>query len=373
MTRLLFLTRSLNVGGGERQLCELVKGLAYSDFQITVVSFYDGGEIKEELEAIPGIRIISLGKRSRWDVASFLWRLWRTFKREMPHIIHGYMGVANEISLLMGRLVGAKVVWGVRAARVDYSLYDYLSSAFFRVGCWLSRFPDLIIVNSWAGKRHHEDCGYPSDRMVVIPNGIDTRRFTMDARARTKIREEWTIGEREVAIGLVARLDPIKGHRTFFEAAAIVMRSHPEVRFVCVGGGAVPYAQQLRNLADRLGISMRVLWIGHRSDMPAVYNALDIVVSASDGEGFPNTVAEAMACGVPCVVTDVGDSAVIVGELGEVVPPRDAKSLADGLMKMLGRVNVDPSLKQNVRNRVIDRFAPSRCTEKTSEALSALC
>jgi glycosyltransferase involved in cell wall biosynthesis len=372
MTRLLFVIRSLNVGGGERQLCELVRGLSGPDFVVTVVAFYDGGELKEELETIPEIRTISLGKRSRWDVVRFLWRLWQTLDAEKPHIVHGYMSAANEISLVMGKLVRAKVVWGVRAAYVNYSLYDYLSSAFFRLGCWLSRYTDLILINSQSGKDYHVACGYPPDKMIVIRNGIDAQRFTPDATARTRTRSEWKIGSTEVVVGLVSRLDPIKGHRIFLQAVSIVVKSRPDIRFVCVGGGSVIYERELRELSDELDVSSHVLWIGHRSDISAVYNSLDIMVSASHGEGFSNAVAEAMGCGVPCVVTDVGDSSSIVDKWGEVVPPNDPTALARGIIKLLERLTKESSLKLQVRNRIVAKFSVAQCIQSTKTALLAL-
>ena len=134
------------------------------------------------------------------------------------------------------------------------------------------------------------------------------------------MRLEWGIAECEKLIGQVGRLDPMKDHSTFLKAAALLAHERKDVRFVCVGEGPTGYRDELYSLAKTLGLASRLIWAGSRRDMPAVYNAFDVAVSSSRwGEGLPNVIAEAMACGVPCVVTDVGDSAFVVDKLGVVV------------------------------------------------------
>src|SRR5262249_13039612 len=145
--------------------------------------------------------------------------------------------------------------------------------------------------------------GFPADRMIVIPNGIDTERFRVDLDARRRVRAEWCVGEEEKLVGLVGRIDPVKDHPTFLRAAALVRRERADVRFVCVGSGQETHAQALLELAEQLGLQGRVLWTGARHDMPSVYNALDILCSASFVEGFSNSIGEAMSCGVVSVVT----------------------------------------------------------------------
>lgn len=371
MIRLFFLIRSLDMGGAERQLIELVRGLDKNCFEVTVATFYDGGVLRPEIERIDQVKVFSLRKQGRWDILPFLWRLWRAVREAKPHILHGYMGGANEFCLLTGKVPGAKVVWGLRASNVDFMHYDWLAEWNFRVGAWLSRFPDLIIVNSWAGKQHHIAHGYCGDRMLVIPNGIDTERYRPDREAGRHVRAEWGVAENELLVGLVGRLDPMKDHATFLRAAARVAEERPDVRFVCVGDGPEPYRRELLALGESLGLRERLIWAGARSDMPAVYNAFDIVVSSSYGEGFPNTVGEAMACGVPCVVTGVGDSARIVGETGIVVPARNPEALATGMIRLLtspercGRGDA-ASL------RIREMFSRERLLESTQAALFSI-
>jgi len=165
----------------------------------------------------------------------------------------------------------------------------------------------------------------------------------------------------------------MKDHATFLEAAAHVTRERPDVRFLCVGPGSDAYTGELRDLADRLGLTDRVIWAGARNDMPAVYNALDVLTLTSCfGEGFPNVIGEAMATGVPCVVTDVGDSAWVVGNLGTVVPVRTPETLAPALLEMLHKTDTGQIDRSALRNSVVERFSVDAVTAKTESALAEL-
>ena len=374
MIRLLFLNRQFERGGAERQLIELLKGIDKSRFSIAVATFYEGGPLYQEIKDIADIQLLPLYKRHRWDILSFLWRLRRAVHAFRPQIIHGYMGVANQISLLMGRLFGAKVVWGMRASNMDLQHYDWLFRLSRRVECFLSRFVDLIVVNSEAGRDYHVSRGFPEERMLVIPNGIDIECFCPNANARAQIRNEWGISEAEVLIGLVGRFDPMKDHRNFLQAAALVLRDRDDVRFVCVGDGPTDYRHELHALANKLGIKDRLVWAGVRQDMPTVYNGIDIFTSSSAfGEGFPNVVGEAMSCGTPCVVTAVGDSGWIVGDTGLVVPPKAPEALAAGWNDMIERLRTErDSLSEKARSRIVDSFRRELLVERTSAALAAL-
>jgi glycosyltransferase involved in cell wall biosynthesis len=260
-----------------------------------------------------------------------------------------------------------KVVWGVRASNVDFSRYDWFPRFTFAMSCRLARFADLIIVNSKAGRDYHQALGYPGHKMVVIPNGIDTDKFYPDPGERRRVRAEWGIAEQERLIGLVARFDPMKDHHTFLKAAAMLAQEREDVRFVCVGDGPAEYRQELHAYARQLDLTGRLIWAGARRDMPGVYNALDIATSSSLGEGFSNVIGEAMACGAPCVVTDVGDSAWLVGETGVVVSPTNPQALAAGWRACLER---DMSLLSGqARLRVVENFSIKLLVERMEKAL----
>jgi GalNAc-alpha-(1->4)-GalNAc-alpha-(1->3)-diNAcBac-PP-undecaprenol alpha-1,4-N-acetyl-D-galactosaminyltransferase len=367
---LLFLIRSLETGGAERQLVELVKALDKTRFAITVVTFYDGGALGSGLKNADGVRLLSLHKRGRWDVLPFFYRFWRVVREVRPRIIHAYMGVANELSSLMAWLVGAKAVWGIRASKKDFSHYDWLNRWDFRLGACLSQLADLIIVNSQAGKKDHIAQGYSRRRMVVIPNGIDSERFHPDREAGLRMRGCWGVAKNERLIGLVARLNPLKDHSTFLHAAALLARERLDVRFVCVGEGPAPYKQKLQALAEEEGLGKRLIWAGPCLEMVEVYNAFDVATSSSSfGEGFSNATAEAMACGIPCVVTDVGDSAAVTGGLGQVVPPGAPHEMKAAWERLLDLPEEQrAALSHACRHRIVQEYGVQQLARKTEEA-----
>ncbi|AFZ14318.1 glycosyl transferase group 1 [Crinalium epipsammum PCC 9333] len=366
--KIVFLIRSLNQGGAERQLVTLAKALKKENFNVTILCFYSGGILAKDLENTE-VKLISLEKQHRWDVLSFLWRLYREIKGLNPDILHGYLDSGNLLAtFLKPALPTTRIFWGVRASNVDLTRYSWLSRVLYRLECFCSRLPDLIIVNSHAGQAYHLAHGFPADKMVVIPNGIDTEKFKPNPNARTKIRSEWGIPANTILIGLVGRLDPMKDYPTFLKAAALLCQVRQDVVFVCIGGGLENYAREMHQLANQLEISEKVIWAGARADVPDVYNALDIAVSSSSyGEGFPNVIGEAMATGVPCVVTDVGDSAWIVGETGIVVPPKNPEALVKGWLVCLEIDKIQ--IREQARLRIVNNFSIQKLVAQTKAVL----
>jgi glycosyltransferase involved in cell wall biosynthesis len=367
-----FLIRSLNYGGAERQLIVLAEGLNEKGHRVGVVVFYSNGPLEKEL-ARAGVWVRTLDKRGRWDVFTFFLRLIDALKQERPDILYSFLPVPNLFAVILKRIFPRiKVVWGVRASNVDLSRYDWLARLTYWLECKLSRFANVIIVNSRAGFAYAVAHGFPKNKMAVIPNGIDTDKFCPDPYARSRVRKEWGVADSEKLIGLVGRLDPMKDHPTFLRAAALLVQERNDVRFVCVGDGPAVYRQELYALCKELMLADRVIWAGTRADMPAVYNALDIATSSSYGEGFPNVIGEAMACGVPCVVTDVGDSAFIVGGLGIVISPKNPVGLKVALEKLLSQISHEHSFKKNCRQQISELYPIPKMVLSTETNLLGL-
>lgn len=363
--RILFLIRSLDTGGAERQLVVLARGLKERGHTVAVAVFYEGGAFTAELTNAD-IPILSVSKRGRGDVPGFFWRLLLTCLDFSPDIIHSYLDVSNVVaSILRPFLKGTRIVWGIRASNMALGEYDWLSRLASYAQLLLHGIPDLVIANSESGRNYAAALGL--ERLVVIPNGIDTNRFRPDHHGRNALRAQWGIlSENEILIGRVARVDPMKDHRNFLGAASR-LADRRDIRFICVGGGPLKDRQELEEEAGRLGLANKLMWWPPQVEMTSVYNALDIVVSSSSfGEGFPNVVAEAMACGVPCVVTDVGDSRRIVGDAGIVVPPRDSERLAKGILEALSHRD---ALASRTRKRIVDHFSLPVLVETTEKAL----
>jgi glycosyltransferase involved in cell wall biosynthesis len=207
--------------------------------------------------------------------------------------------------------------------------------------------------------------------MTVIPNGIDVDRFRPCRESGRRLRAEWNVPASSTLVGIVGRLDPMKGHPVFLDAAARLAAGRPNLEFVCVGDGGSAYRAELQESAARLGVAGRVKWTPHVADMPAVYNALDVLCSASIyGEGFPNVVGEAMACGTPCVVTDVGDSGRVLDCSLLTAPPGDAQSLAARLATLLDMPDRQRArLGAEGRRRIVSEYSVARLVDATEHAM----
>lgn len=370
MIKVAFIIRSLDCGGTERQLVSLATALDKKSFDVTIFTFYSGGVLEKEL-AGGGVRCVSLEKRGRWDALGFFRRFARHLRALRPDVIHGYLDISNLLSLSAKLFLSrALIIWGARASDIDLSHYDWLRRLSFRLERLCSRFADCIIVNSHAGRAYLLEQRFPAEKLVLVHNGIDTELFRPDTEARARVRSELGVPEDGVLVGLVGRLDPVKDHDTLLRAAALLQIERPDVRFVCVGSGTESYALRLYQLTERFGLIKVINWVGMRSDMPAVYNALDINVSSSQSEGFSNVIGEAMACAVPCVVTDTGDSALVVGDTGYVSAPRNAEALAAALMSCLKEDR--KALGMKARRRIIEHWSIERLVEGTERVIKAL-
>jgi len=371
--RIMLLYRALTVGGTERQIVALATGLAKRGNAVTVVTFYDDNPLGEGLNRA-GVELVSLGKRGRWEIVGFVARFLSEVRRLRPEILYSFLPMTNLVALA-ARLVSPRLplVWGVRTAFLVLDNYDRLTRLSYRAEAWLARWADLVVANSYAGGDDLARRGYPGDRLRIVPNGIDTERFSPDPASGRRVRAEWGIDQGTVLVGTVARLKPEKGIPLFLEAAALVVLRDERVRFVVVGGGDAEYRATLEAQGERLGIASRLLWAGARDDMPAVYNALDLLVLSSPNEGTSNAVLEAMACGISVVATDVGDNARSISTWGRVAAPGDPALLANAISLQLERRAADgTALGAGCRQHILDNYSMAAMVEKTEALLQEL-
>jgi glycosyltransferase involved in cell wall biosynthesis len=368
--KVLFFIRSLEVGGSQRQLAALAGGLARRGHQVAVVMFYDGGPNEDMLTSM-GVRLIYLRKFGRWDIVRPFTRLWSVIRSERPDVLYAFLPTQNTLAALLAPFgTKMRLVFGVRAAGMRAEHHDLLSAWIHRLEPFLSSRADLIIANAETGRVDAIKRGTPAGRIVVLPNGIDTRIFRPNSDERHALRRQWNIAENSFVIGLVARLDPMKDHRTFLNAAAKYMQRDPNARYVCVGGGQDDYRKSVVAHARSLGLDDRIVWAGEIRDACAVYNAFDIAtLSSAFGEAFPNVIGEAMACGIPVVATDVGDIASIVGELGEIVPPAEPDLLCAGWVKMRQRLKDEPDIRNAVRQHIVVNYGIDAMAVRTEREL----
>jgi glycosyltransferase involved in cell wall biosynthesis len=247
--------------------------------------------------------------------------------------------------------------------------YDALNALTYRSEAWLSGRADLIIANARAVRADAIARGLPADRIAVVANGIDTNLMRPDAAAGRALRRAWGLSDAAYVIGCVARLDPMKDHATLLSAAAGFAREHSDARFVCVGDG--PLRDELKGLARSLALADRIVWAGEIADTRAAYNAFDIAtLSSAFGEGFPNAVGEAMACGIPVAATDVGDVRAIAGSTGEVVPPKNPEALCAAWQRLRARRAREPALGEAARGAIVSNYGLEIMVRRTEEVLA---
>jgi glycosyltransferase involved in cell wall biosynthesis len=373
----LFVDRQLDIGGIQRYLVDLARSLDCRKFSVSFATLYEGGELLDELRrhgSGPAVGLTSARKRGRYDAIS-LWRLLRIVRSARPDIVHSSRPIINSMTLVAGKLSRAITVWSIgNSNNRELPGYPILNRLDFHIARAMSRFVDLAIFNSHAGRNYYLQTGFRFRRFAVIPTGVDVRRFAPLEDARRELREQWSTASDTILVGMVARLDPIKDHMTFLQAASILSTQSPRWRFACIGGGDKKFVARLREESGRLGLDRRVIWTGNVAEPVKYYSALDILVSCScAGEAGPYSIKEAMACGVPCVVTPAGDSELIVQGTGIVVPARDPQALAAALGAMAARLEGEGrQLRERARRRIVENFSLEHSVARTARELSAL-
>ena len=354
-----YLITGLFTGGAETMLLKLLQHLDRSRFTPRVISLSTKGEIGPRIEAL-GVPVQALGMQSGVPSPVRFARLVWLLRASRPLVVHTWMYHADLLGGLSARLAGCKnVIWGVRSSHLS-STESKRSTLMVMKACaavsgWV---PSKILSCSHRAKAVHVAAGYVEDKINVIPNGFDLGCFAPDTAARSSVRAELGLSMDTPLVGLMARHDPQKSHSGFFEAAARLREHLPQVHFVLAGTGIDACNAALTAAVVQKGLQAHAHLIGRRDDMPRLMAALDVLASSSSyGEAFPNVLGEAMACGVPCVVTDVGDSAEIVGPTGRVVPPGDMTGLADQLLAVLRLPPADKAaLGQQARARVAAEY-----------------
>lgn len=364
--RLLLIIRSLELGGAERQCRDLSLALRARGHEVVLCTLGAGGPLADALPP-GGVRHVALGHVGPRHVMRTLGRLRRLYREVRPDVVYSWLPVSNLLAAWsVPRQLRARLVWAVRASSMDLPDYGQLARLVLGIERRFARRPALIIVNSEAGVAYHAGIGFPRERMVCIENAIDVERFQFSAEARTSVRARHGVADDRKVVVLVARVDPVKGHACFIDAAARVGAERDDVEFWCVGGGDRDLQSRLQALAAARGIAHRVRWLGQEADIAAYYSAADLAVSASLFEGFSNTVAEALCCGAPVVGTDAGDTARIIGSSGAAVPPGDGAALARAILAQLG---AEPPGREAVRQAFMRRFDPRDLLARHEAAL----
>jgi len=328
--KIMHVITDLSTGGAEVMLLKLLSVTNQERFQPVVVSLKGRGTLGNSIEAL-GIPVYTLGmEKTLLKGLSGLFRLISLVRKIQPNLIQGWMPHGNFMAQVAGFFLkqSTPVVWNIRQAIYDLS-YESRNTAFLIQLCArISNRPSKIIYNSETAARQHESLGYKARKTRVIPNGFDTDKFTPSPEARNALRRELNLEPDAFLIGLVARFHPMKDHNTFIEAANILIQSGYTAHFVLSGKNIDINNSHLMDRIRSHNLDKFFHLLGDSRDSRQVIPGLNIVASSSYTESFPNIIGEAMSCEIPCAVTDVGDSAKVVGETGKTVPPKNPDSLA---------------------------------------------
>jgi glycosyltransferase involved in cell wall biosynthesis len=352
----MHIITGLNVGGAETALCNLLENTDRGRFKSAVISLLPEGALGQRAREA-GAALYSLNMKRGLPDPFALLRLRGLIKELRPDLIQTWMYHANFMGAIAARGLNIPLLWNIRHSNLDKKVNKLTTRIVVKLcALLLMSAPQKIIYCAHRSAEAHAKIGYDSARAVVIPNGFNTDLFKPDQKAGREFREELGVTEECLLIGVIGRFDPLKDHNNFFRAVDLIAKELPKTRFVLCGDGITP---QNAALSAMIGGEVKplVYLLGRRMDMPKIYAALDLLVLPSSGEAFPNVIGEAMSCGVPCVATDVGDCARIVGSAGVVVKPVDCALLAQaiGAMALLPREKRE-ELGKKARERIVKRY-----------------
>ena len=360
--RIAHIITDLDTGGAEVMLYKLLVSLHDEALDSVVISLMGQGKITGQIEAL-GVKVETLdlrqGERPSWQIIKKLRQILRTFN---PDIVQGWMYHGNIVATIAVFLYQpirkkVKLFWNVRQTLYDLKNEKPQTRWLIILGRWLSFLPQGIIYNSAKSAEQHVAVGFSAKKINMIPNGFDLQKFCPDQNRRQQLREELEVSESAILIGHISRLHPMKDHTTLLRAIDRVTEnisgsgSKQEVLFLLAGHG----------VTSELSSNTAIRFLGERSDIPKIMSALDILASSSAwGEGFPNVIGEAMASEVPCVVTDVGDSAYIIGKYGRVCSVGDDQCIANSILQLIENKQERETVGRQARKRIKENYSMNK-------------
>jgi glycosyltransferase involved in cell wall biosynthesis len=356
--RIVHLISGLGIGGAERTLQGLVSQLDKRGFESVIISLSDLGEIGRQLQQ-RGFSVHTLDwKPGRLSPLGLI-KLVRLISRLKPKVLQSWMYHADLVAALVSYWIKSiNLMWNIRTSIPSIRDLPSSTRVVVRACSFLSSRPEVVIVNSEQGLRDHRAVGYQPKEWIVIHNGIDTQRFVPSQSHRDAVRSRLGIKPDETLLGYVARFHHKKSHRFLIQSFAKLIQSADNYYLALVGKGIDKENDELMSWIQQAGVKERVFLLGPLAQTEYFYPGLDMLALPSQfGEGFPNVVAEAMACGVPCVVTEAGEAPLIVGDTGEIVATGDLDGYSDALSRLSKRVAGNrQQAAQEARDRIVTLF-----------------
>jgi len=364
--KIAHIITDLNVGGAQVMLHQLLRHTDRTAFQSEVISLTDKGPLTERIAAL-GVPISAMGMRSGIPDPRGVLRLAGWLRQSRPDVVQTWLYQGDLIGGLAARLAGNRAIaWGVHSSLLDARITKQTVLWTIKACARLSSYlPQKIVCCAETSQRLHAEMGYPAEKLVVIPNGFDLEHYKPDAAARRSVRQDLGIPEAMPLIGLIGRFHPEKDHENFIRAAALLHQQLPEAGFLLCGTDIDWENQALAGWIKEASLQHCFYLLGRRQDVPRIYTALDILALSSYSEAFPMVAGEAMACGIPCVLTNVGDAALIVGETGLIVPAKNPRALANAWFELINLgIEKRRELGKAARQRIEKHYSIAQSTTR---------
>ncbi|MBV7298638.1 glycosyltransferase [Enterovibrio paralichthyis] len=359
--KVLHIITGLGVGGAETMLYKLLSELSQdSHSDHLVISMMKPGPYKEKINAL-GIKVISLEMNSAKSIPAAVIKLIKAVKQIKPDVVQGWMYHGNLFASISKLVLPkhVKLIWNVRHSLYDFSKETRSTKWLIKFSAKISGFCDGILYNSSISRDQHELAGFAKTHGKVIPNGFDTEHFKPDSVRRERIRAELNLPDDTIVIAHVGRFHPAKNHLGFIKAVVPVLQQKSNVAVVMVGLNVDESNEQIATLVPD-AVKSQLHLMGLRNDIPDIMSASDFLVMSSDTEGFPNVIGEAMSSGLPVVSTDAGESRIVVGDAGIVVPIGDMEALTQGMTSLIEREHdAFIALQRQARERIIQYYSLS--------------
>lgn len=356
----IHIITGLNVGGAEMMLFKLLEAIDRERYPSMVISLTDIGLIGKRMQDV-GIPVIAINMQAGSLSFRGVQQLVNVLKNARPQVVQTWMYHADLLGGWAACMASVKkIAWNIRNSTLDWKRSKFSTQVTVKLCAVLShKLPNRIIACSKAAADVHRRIGYAGDKFQLIPNGFDLTKFKPDQESGLNLRLKLGIPITDSVVGMAARFDDQKDHQTFISAAEIVMAKKPGTRFLLCGEGVTSANERLTQWIGATGNPDNFYLFGRwDDDMSIFHNVCDVSVSSSAyGESFSNVLGEAMACGVPCVSTRVGGAEEVIGDTGVLVPVKDPKGLAEGIIETLEQPNAQKErIKLACRQRVMENF-----------------
>ena len=364
--RIVHIITALNVGGTEMMLCRLLSRMRKDRFENIVFTLKEKGSLSKDFES-QNIRVYNVGGMGGILRISALIRSLKILREINPDIIQGWLAHGNFVAQIASIFLPYRLstLWNIRYTALPKPETKNSTLLIIKLLSLLSSLPQKIIFNSKTGANDHCRMGYRRGKSCIIPNGFDTKLFSPSVKNSRSVRMEFNIPDEAILIGLIGRFNPLKDHDCFLKAGAELLSRKRGIFFLLAGQKVDWKNPHIKQLIEKLGMKEKVFLLGERRDIHRIIAALDIATCSSVAEGFPNVIGEAMSCGIPCVVTDVGDSAWLIGDSGIVVPSRSHEAICEAWLKLIEMGSEKRQvLGEKARKRIEDHFSIQMIVKK---------